>query len=378
MIENLNRGLIHFGKYVVAPATLLPIRGGRKKPYDFVTIDQLQAQFSDRVAISHFDEPSDVETSNGFVAVLKSGWCHGRYCDWIGIEDRPLRDFRLFDGERRMTAKKYPMGRLNPRYYRQLLTTPDRFPKPTRVAGRVLVLNKGAAHNYYHWITEVLPRIELTRRAGWTEADFYVVDCYKPFQRQTLECLGIPREKVIEPHNGLLIEADELIVPSLATAVARGRTGEMLRQALAVPPPPQSGGTRRIFVSRKVARTRRIANESQIEEMLIPLGFEFHCLEQYSLAKQIQLFGEAAMIVGGHGAGLTNMLYAPAGTQIIELAPSNYVRKCYAMLSEELGHPYRLVEAKRSRRTKNLHVPCDALMAAVTEAMETQPQSSLP
>lgn len=371
MTENLNRGLIHFGKYVVAPATLLPIRRGAKKPYEFLTIDQLQAQFGDRVTITPFDEPSDAELSDGasspgFVAVLRNGWCHGRYCDWVGIEDRPLRDFRLFDGARRMSAKKYPMGRLNPRYYRQLLTTPDRFPRPTRVAGRVLVLNKGAAHNYYHWITEVLPRLELARRAGWADADYYVVDCYKPFQRQTLQSLGIPREKVIEPHNGLLIEADELIVPSLATALARSRTGEMLREAFGVPSPPQVGGTRRIFVSRKNARTRRIANESQIEEVLTPLGFEFHCLEQYTLAKQIQLFGEAEMIVGGHGAGLTNMLYAQAGTRVIELAPSNYIRKCYAMLSEELGHPYRLVEAHRSRRSRNLHVPCDDLLAAVT------------
>lgn len=370
--ENLNRGLIHFGKYVVAPATLLPIRRGAKKPYDFVTIDQLQAQFGDRVAITPFDEPSDVESSNGFVAVLKNGWCHGRYCDWIGIDDRPLRDFRLFDGARRMSAKKYPMGRLNPRYYRQLLTTPDRFPKPTRVAGRVLVLNKGAAHNYYHWLAEVLPRLELARRAGWADADFYIVDCYKPFQRQTLERLGIPRERVIEPHNGLLIEADELIVPSLATAVARARTAEMMRQVFGVPSPPKLGGTRRIFVSRKNARTRRIANESQLEEMLTPLGFEFHCLEQHSLAKQIQLFGEAAMIVGGHGAGLTNMMYSQAGTQIIEIAPSNYVRKCYAILSEELGHRYLRVEAQRSRRTRSLHVRCDALKAAVTESVKMQ------
>ncbi|MCC7338083.1 MAG: glycosyltransferase family 61 protein [Pirellulaceae bacterium] len=371
MTENLNRGLIHFGKYVVAPATLLPIRRGAKKPYEFLTIDQLQAEFGERVTITPFEEPSDAELSDGeslpgFVAVLRNGWCHGRYCDWVGIENRPLRDFRLFDGARRMSARKYPMGRLNPRYYRQLLTTPDRFPRPTRVAGRVLVLNKGAAHNYYHWITEVLPRLELARRAGWTEADYYVVDCYKPFQRQTLQSLGIPREKVIEPHNGLLIEADELIVPSLATALARSRTGEMLREAFGVPSPPQVGGTRRIFVSRKNARTRRIANETQIEEVLTPLGFEFHCLEQYTLAKQIQLFGEAEMIVGGHGAGLTNMLYAQAGTRVIELAPSNYIRKCYAMLSEELGHPYSLVEAHRSRRSRNLHVPCDDLLAAVT------------
>ncbi|MEO8272144.1 MAG: glycosyltransferase family 61 protein, partial [Aureliella sp.] len=319
MSEKLNHGLIHFGKYVVAPATVLPIRRGAKKPYEFQTIDELQSHFVARVAITRFDEPSDGATSKGYVAVLKNGWCHGRYCDWIGIEDRPLRDFRLFDGTRRMSARKYPLGRLNPRYYRQLLTTPDRFPKPTRIAGRVLVLNKGAAHNYYHWIAEVLPRLELARRAGWTDVDFYMVDCYKPFQRQTLERLGIPREKVIEPHNGLLVEADELIVPSLATAVARARTGQMLRQAFGVPAPPQGGGTRRVFVARKNARTRRLVNESQIEAMLTPLGFEFHCLEQYTLGKQIQLFGEASMIVGGHGAGLTNMLYSQTGTQIIEI-----------------------------------------------------------
>lgn len=368
--SNLNRGLIHYGKYVFAPATLLPIRRGCQKPYGFVTIEELQAQYGACVSFTTMDGVSDTGTSNGYVAVLKKGWCHGRFCDWIGIGDQPLRDFRLFDGAKRMTPDKYPFGRLNPRYYRQLLSTPDRFPKPRRLAGRVLVLNKGASHNYFHWITEVLPRVELAKRANLLEADFYLVDCYKPFQKQTLAKLGIPSEKIIEPHNGLLIEAEELIVPSLATAESRRRTGSMLRDAFGISTSPPSSAERRIFVSRRVARTRRVANELHIEKQLAPLGFEFHVMEQYPLAKQIQLFSEASIIVGGHGAGLTNMIYAQAETQVVELAPSNYSRKCYAILSEELGHKYRLVEATGSPFGSGLHVPLESLKAAVIAALD--------
>jgi capsular polysaccharide biosynthesis protein len=41
--------------------------------------------------------------------------------------------------------------------------------------------------------------------------------------------------------------------------------------------------------------------------------------ETLSFAEQVRLFSGAAVIAGAHGAGFANMVFAPAGTEMIEL-----------------------------------------------------------
>jgi hypothetical protein len=391
VIEQLNRRLIHHSKYVFSPWSLVLFRSGRSKPYDkFVSINELQGRHNDRVTVTWLDPAEeyplktfaaygldkansvDLPVSNWpatYVATLRGGWCHGRNCDWVGIGDHALNDFRTLDG--RLLPSNFPLGRLNPRYYRRLLATPHRFPKPTRITGRVIVLNKCVSCNYFHWLSEVLPRLELARRAGFGEADAYLVDKHCCFQRQTLAALGVPADKIIEPHNGLLIEADELIIPSFARANARRRLGAMLRNSL--DPPCRSGPVangRRIFISRRRARKRFLENERQVGEFLAGQGFETHCLETYPLDKQIRLMSEAAMVVGVHGAGLASILVCQPGLQVTEILQVGYQRLCYPTLSAELKHRHRLVFAQPGRQRGSLRVSLPTLDEAICAADE--------
>ena len=389
--EQLNRRLIHHGKYVYSPWSLLPLRSGRSKPYDeFVSINELQDCYDDRVEVRWLDPAEEfppqtlaaygLDTANSvelpesrwpatYVATLRRGWCHGRYCDWVGLGDHALNDCRFLDG--RLQPSNFPLGRLDPRYYRRLLSVPRRFPKPTRIAGRVLVLNKCASYNYFHWLSEVLPRLELARYAGIGEADAYLVDNYRSFQRQTLEALGVPADKIIEPHNGLLIEADELIVPSFATSNSRRRLGQLLRKSLGSPRRPgPAGNGRRIFISRCKARKRFLENGQQVEEFLTGQGFETHCLETYTLSEQIRLMSEATVVVGVHGAGQANTLVCQPGVQVIEIMQVGYQRFCYPTLSTELRHQHQLVFAQPGRQRSSLCVSLSALERAVGAAIE--------
>ena len=44
-------------------------------------------------------------------------------------------------------------------------------------------------------------------------------------------------------------------------------------------------------------------------------------LENYSMEEQITIFQNAKLIVGQHGAGLFNLVFSKAGTQLIEIGP---------------------------------------------------------
>ena len=52
--------------------------------------------------------------------------------------------------------------------------------------------------------------------------------------------------------------------------------------------------------------------------VLSSYGFETVEAETLSLHDQIALFKAADMVCGAHGAGLTNIAFAPPGTQVIE------------------------------------------------------------
>jgi capsular polysaccharide biosynthesis protein len=98
---------------------------------------------------------------------------------------------------------------------------------------------------------------------------------------------------------------------------------------------------RRIFVSRKSAtRGRKITNEAEVEGYLQSLGFETILLENLSFGDQVAVFAQAAVVVGSHGAGFTNMLFSPPGLQIVDIFEPLYVQHCFWTMSEALGHRY--------------------------------------
>ena len=210
--------------------------------------------------------------------------------------------------------------------------------------GTVAVFSALSGHIYYHWMIDVLPRIGLLRASG-LELDridgFAINSLSAPFQRETLDILGIPADKCIESDRHPHIQAQQLVVPSFPGYldwVPRG-TIEFLRQTflgdrdLSL---PKDGGSRRIYISRAKAQYRQLLNEAEAIALLETFGFESVCLEDLSVIAQAQLFASAEAIVAPHGGGLTNLVFCQPNTTVVELFSPNYVRTDYWMISQQL------------------------------------------
>ncbi|MDS9470062.1 glycosyltransferase family 61 protein [Paracoccus sp. MBLB3053] len=98
---------------------------------------------------------------------------------------------------------------------------------------------------------------------------------------------------------------------------------ETVRQALA----PSTNEKRRLYVTRKSSRVRRVVGEEILISKLSRLGFECISFEDLSIREQAQTVSEAEMIVSIHGAGMTNMLFADPGCRVIELSNLQTLRK---------------------------------------------------
>jgi len=86
-----------------------------------------------------------------------------------------------------------------------------------------------------------------------------------------------------------------------------------------------------------------LGGEEKVEEALGERGFTvLHC-EELSFAEQIRTFHRADVVVGTHGAGLSNLVWSEPPCKVIEIFPSNYVLDCFAWLSFSQGFDYRYV-----------------------------------
>lgn len=81
----------------------------------------------------------------------------------------------------------------------------------------------------------------------------------------------------------------------------------------------------KVYISRRLAKARKILNEVELEMQLMDRGFEIVFLEKLSIASQIQLFKNAKVIVSPHGAGLTNLVFCEKGTVVIEIFTSRHL-----------------------------------------------------
>jgi capsular polysaccharide biosynthesis protein len=226
-----------------------------------------------------------------------------------------------------------------------------RLPEVIIVPGSVGVLTTRGSENYYHFLTDVLPRLELLRRAG-EEPDAYLVNRVTRFQRDLLDHLGLTADRCLGSDKYPHLRADELLAPSLPDAnlttppwIVPWLREQFLPAALARP-------HRRLYVGRgDKKRTRRVENEADLLAALEPLGFEAIDPGAMSPAEQVRAFAEAECVVGPHGAGLTNLAFAPAGAAVVELFARDYVNECFWALATTVeGLRYRYLVGDGPRR----------------------------
>lgn len=186
----------------------------------------------------------------------------------------------------------------------------------------VVAIGAAAASGYFHWMTEVLPRLQtILDREELRSLPIVMRPVSLPFQRQSLDWLGIAPRFVDEG----LVCVPRAVIPSFPIDLQRGGrySPELVTLSRAFREryvPKRSGPSpARVYVSRRDAAKRKIANETELEEMLTAHGFTCLTLSDLPLDAQVHLFANAEIVVAQHGAGLTNILFARPGTRVIEL-----------------------------------------------------------
>lgn len=293
-----------------------------------------------------------------FVAIVPNGraWADAFHSSVITSNNKLVTDISTGSGEVIMSAKLPPVNRLN---------------------GTVAFLSvRWAIVAYYHWMLDVLPRIELLRRSGidLEAIDKFVFNDYeKPYQIETLKILGIPENKIVTSDALPHIQADKLVVPCcpfyLGFRTHKWACDFLKNQFLNDQKTERLPWVSdRIYISRHQAKYRRLINEEEVVIFLEKYGFTSVTLESMSVAEQALCLENAKVVVAPHGSGMTNLVFCNPGTKVIELFSQRYVIDHYWELSNVCGleHYYLVGEMfdddySSNPVTKDMFVNLDSL-----------------
>ena len=246
----------------------------------------------------------------------------------------------------RYTADRYGAGAS----YHDFIDVPSaRVDKPDANYFSMVGEYRGHAH-FFHFLFDRLPRLHyLLSRFDTAETPFVVLTNENPpgFQRDlyrflearhaNLKFVAMPeRERWRLPTLYLIDDMQPVRRTFMPPDVAQFIRDLAVHGYGLEPETP----SRRIYISRSDTRKRRIVNEAEIWNSFATRGFEKVAAAKLSFMDQVALFAEAEMVAGPHGAGFSNLVFAPQGTQVLEISNLERVKSVFFLLTKALGQHY--------------------------------------
>lgn len=188
--------------------------------------------------------------------------------------------------------------------------------------------------NYAHWLTEVLPRIYLFTESGMASEIRMIIDRgLHPNLMESFHVIAGENPNVIKLGRNRIVAVESLSMVSCAGYVPFGRRSSKtkghshgrfspatfkgmvnkIRRNLGI---EAKQGWRKLYIRRN-SGARVVLNADEVEKLLVDQGFEVVEPEKLTFKQQVEMFSQAAIVVGSTGAAMANLLFCPSGTRIV-------------------------------------------------------------
>lgn len=248
---------------------------------------------------------------------------------------------------------------------KRFLSTHRLLPRVTNRDCRPLVPLGQTNWNYYHFLIEDLPYVLRGSYHNPKVAVLLSVDA-PVFVREFLDVLGIEFVLVWRP-----TRIQSIVFPTRGndTGWPHRQDIALLRQRFRAG--RVSASSNKLYVSRRFSG-RSPADEKHLEDLLrSDFGFNVIFPEKMSASDQVAAFQSAGIIVGPHGAGLSNTVFANPGSSVIEIASEDNANPCFEILAQECDFQYtRIVLSRASFNAGFSETDYGLLSQKVREACE--------
>ena len=203
------------------------------------------------------------------------------------------------------------------------------------------------SHGYFHWMYDSLPRLILSLENSNNfiilPNEFQNID----YVKSSLELLNFNNIKYTKPNSIFLFK--RLIFPthSAPTGNFDPLVIHKLRDKLLSNIETSLKIYDRIYISREKSMRRKVINEEALSSVLKRNGFHVLCMEDYSWKEQMYIFMTCNVLIGIHGAGLSNMIFMKEHSKVIEIRKKgDIINNCYFSLASALKHDYLYLQAQ--------------------------------
>jgi capsular polysaccharide biosynthesis protein len=272
---------------------------------------------------------------------LAEGWLYRGLCLPITRDRRTLLELH----------RVYAPDKYSPVYSAEFAKALDAVTADTLEHVLVLACSR---QNYWHFLMDFLPRLFFIGGIPELEGCALTVDATATVKEHAIVRSVAARAGIANPR---LVPVDADIVP-LRDAwcpehIDRFAAVAIWDRVLYPRAERADRGIERLFVMRNAAY-RRLVNQDEIEEKLARLGFT--CLDPGTLPfeEQVAVFSSARVIVGVHGAALTNVLFAPRGATFVELY-TTVAQAFYGELAAAKGMRHVTVAGEPADVARNQH-----------------------
>jgi capsular polysaccharide biosynthesis protein len=233
------------------------------------------------------------------------------------------------------------------------MTVPDEITRsaPKKIPGEYVLLGT-ALGNHSHML-DILTKCLLVQDHLDEQACSFVIDADSEKYMEIINRYfpgEAPSYFVLEKDT--LYEFETLVIPSSLQSwpVLHPLGGELIQKKNALfIDYGQASKNGKIYIDRGNASRRRVANGEEMEDVLSAHGVVPLSLEEKSFAEQIEIFKNASLIIGQHGAGMANAIFSRPGTRIVELMGYNHLMNFthsafwYSFQATALDHLHRSI-----------------------------------
>ena len=175
--------------------------------------------------------------------------------------------------------------------------------------------------NYAHWWVDIVPALLIPPfHDAFAGAQLLFPQLRQPWQADTLRLLDETRGRSIFVGEHARVACRTLrFVPQITQSdLTPHPFRSVILEAIKRRAGHRGEQGRRVYVTRRDARARRLLNEEDVVTLVERHGFETVTLTGMKLAEQIKLFAAASHVIGAHGAGLGNVIFCPPGAALCE------------------------------------------------------------
>ena len=246
-----------------------------------------------------------------------------------------------------------------------------------KINGTILNLLQGSSgENYFHFMFDILPKLWLVEsKIKFEDIDYFLLNKRIDWQIKILKIIGINSNKILSAKQNRHIEATKIIsvthpwylegyiqeqVSNIPSWIIYELRAHFLNKYI-------SKKNLKIFIDRSDSKFKhcKIMNSNELISFLKKRNFQIVKPENLSLNEQIDIFNNAKIIAGGHGAALTNIIFCEKKTNIIEFIPSNHPSRKCERISKILNLNYFRFITKDTKDDKqfpyNINVDLDEL-----------------